>query len=322
MVGEDFSDFESYHVDTKKRIKMLGVLIHIPVLLWGFIGYQIASDIFNTPFFFSILSAFGFGLGIFAVEYSILQLKTSSFKKHWKQTISAILTRLIIAILLSFIGSYIIDFKVFNREISEQLDYDYQVDLTKAINSQKYSLAELSNLENSIRHDIDNLSQDFIKENSGKGISGKAGVGPNAITLQQRIDEKSKQLDITILEHKRNTEQIDSVYKNDVLTANAKKTNPGLLAMKTALDKYLVANPSANILFWSIFLFMFILEFLVLLAKLFSAETVDDQKSELQSVLILEEAKTRNDIRLKKLSVVKDTYDPRLKKVQDILQSI
>jgi hypothetical protein len=222
---------------------------------------------------------------------------------------------------LSLVGSIIIDTKLFEKDISEQLRADSKILRENAFNERNTRLKELNTRETKLSDKLQNSIDVANKERYGKGISGKQGDGPSFKLEQKNVAAAEKSLSDFQKAKTVHERQINLQYNKDIREASERQDNPGLLMMVSALHNFIFSNSLAMYVFIAITFVFFSFEVMVLSVKIFSSKTADDIKSELSSALSIEEAKTRTDIRSKKLSLVRNTYDPRLERAREVLNA-
>ena len=235
ITGLKFREFKD--PQSRTRIISNGIAIHIPLLIWLFTGYALAHHLFELDMAWSIAIALTLATIIFIVERLILMLP--------KITTSVGLPRIVLALLISCIGSVATDSVIFKNEIEKQALVESTYD-PKLLEFDKK---------------IEELTLRRNEEMNGIGGSKRVGCGPQCRIhnedIQRTINEKE--------EYRKESSLVEKKF--------------GLLDSTQKLFNFMKKNTLAAVLFVMIFVTFMLLEMMVLFSKYAhsSYETEDDQ---------------------------------------------
>jgi len=264
VIGEPRERLHRLHTSTIARIKAFALAMHLPVALWGLQGYFIARKLFQQ----SPEIAIGVALGCIAFVYLIERLVLAT-PKCWLVNGFRISMGMIVAVL----GASLADLVIFEREVNEQLTYQYRADIDqdfgKRIAAQEVIVA-------SLRNEWDKAQAAATCEANGTCGSGRVSVGPIYKELARQAEiRRNDMLQATeALRQEKARWALEARHTEhpDVVAARA-----GLLARIEALHHYVRHHEAAFAAWMLFFLLVSCVEGLVLVMKFAFGETVDDR---------------------------------------------
>jgi hypothetical protein len=183
------------------------------------------------------------------------------------------LIRILLAVIVAFLGAAAVDLVIFDKEIAVGLLSDAKTNLQREYEERiKLQAAEVLR-RNNIWQAAENAAQ---CEANGKCGSGRANRGPiyqAAKQLANTLKEEYKAADSELIalksEWEAKTKRLEST---DISLSRA-----GLLTRLQALHDYITVHPMAA-LTWALFLgLMLLMELMVVIVKFAFKETVDDK---------------------------------------------
>jgi len=259
ILGEDYDLLLESSPESKKKVRMLGSLLFIPVITWMLILFIFSHDFFKLD----TLSAFAVGgicaLVILCIERSIIMSKGNK---------AITVFRIMIGLVMALLSSVMLDEIIFKKDLQNQK----LIDLEQLHEEQAPE-------ERIIRNEIISFNLAYLKkkeqaanEAQGQG-SGLRGVGKitNLLTGQAKdlLDQKEqKELQLATLQMKKN--KLYGERRNEIISGRA---DAELLKNIEALISFLSTSNFAMGIFILFFICMASLEFMVILFKMCSKET-------------------------------------------------
>jgi hypothetical protein len=176
MAGEDPNLIHQHHIDTQRRTLNYGLLIHIPIFVWFFIGFYMSSYLFESSTIFSLIIGIVFSLIIYAIDRSIINSAKSK---------PLTIFRISMGIIFAAVGAFLVDVMVFEKDINKYLaNYDaeavrevYQADISKL--STEVETKRIAWLA---------AESEALKEADGSGGSKPANDQSMQLLMQQRSE--------------------------------------------------------------------------------------------------------------------------------------
>ena len=241
-------------------------------------GYALFKVFNDEPHsaYYAIFFGLIWGLMIFNLDrFMVNTMYTDGTQKITKDEFRGALPRLILAVFIGVVISTPIELRIFKDKIQAQLIID-RGDATNKMDESHQSIADqITKLEerkanNTLRVDQKRqerakIEDEAYKEATGKGLSGKAGIGNYTKQLQGRASNLSKEVDILQKEADRANAAIDmqltalyeqqNEYESD--RNMAEKSMKGFAAELKALNN-ITSNDSALLIARILIMFLFI----------------------------------------------------------------
>ncbi|MEJ8849196.1 DUF4407 domain-containing protein [Variovorax rhizosphaerae] len=287
--GEQPDSVRKWHRSSQRRFAAFGMAIHIPVVLWLVTGYLLASTIFGLSVGASAGVAFGCALLIFMVERLILAVPSSK---------PVYVFRLLMGLLIAFIGASTVDLVLFEKEISKELQASQESAIT-----QKYDKLKAAQLlvVRETKDDWDAAVAAATAEANGRGGSGRRGAGPLVDRLVKEAELRRQMHEVA----KAALQQLHPDMQAEIAKAKGSALqDAGLIERLVALHAYLGGKPF-GIGAWVVFFgFMALLEFMVVVTKLaFTNETTEEAVERCREEIARHKANTYRK------QVTSDTYE-------------
>jgi hypothetical protein len=258
---------------SRKKVVLLANALFVPVLLWFFSAFAIAIRLFETSIFNGLIAGLIATVFIFIIDRSILISNGNKF-------ITAF--RIVMGLCIATIGSIMVDECIFHDDINHQFEANKENSIQAikdSINS-KYAmpLAQLAAIQEQKSQIWNNGIQDAKNETDGKGGSNQRGVGKiasvklNLASLQQADYIEAKNNRDSLIQEKNQTLQR---AENKINSSYGKAM---LLHRIEALFELVLSNKIVALIYFIFTIFIWCLEFIVILFKINSAETNYEKK--------------------------------------------
>ncbi|MDR0939962.1 MAG: DUF4407 domain-containing protein [Mediterranea sp.] len=260
-----------------KHLKKYTAALLILILLWGFTGYSFAYEYVEAPWWGCAICAMVFIIIVIQIERQII---LTVGKSNW-----ALGFRVFIAVIMSLIGSSIIDQIIFGKDIDRKM---IEIVDEKAAEQSRIRTAQINEEQGRIQINMDSIgiinnrlndeitekpeiityisTGTTVRDSTGKVMSTEKGV-----TAQTTPNPKIKQVAMndTILQQLRDRYRLLSDKKMQVESELRKELseNAGFLEDLNAMIEILSERPIALIFYSIVFLFLMSLELFVVTSK-------------------------------------------------------
>lgn len=272
LVGEDPKYTAHFHPSSKRKIVLYANAMMIPVLLWFANGYLLTREVLEAPLWTALVTAIFASLTIFIIERSIIMSNGSKVIMYF---------RLLLGLLIAFLGSLCLDEVIFKNDIDLKIA-DYRattIEQASTSSASRYEkqIKELEILVLDKRNDWVDAQKHASEECDGTGGSRIARRGPicemkieNARQLQVDYNREAEKLTVRNVQR----DSVLALAKTEALLSFNEK---GLLLRIRALFDLVRNDPIMMIAYIGFTLLIFLLEFLVVLIKMFSHDTIDEK---------------------------------------------
>jgi hypothetical protein len=279
VVGEEPAIVKLWQPATVRRMKAFAIALHIPVAIWAVSGYAIASMIFGLGMVTSALIALFWAGLIYLVERLILVAP-----KVWYVNFS----RILIGVIIATLGSNMVDLVMFDKDITQQLLKDKRIDISTKYERLASSQRELIDQKRLAWH---KAHGEAICEANKKCGSGRGGMGP----IYRKLAKHAATLHKEYLATEDELKKMNENKSWELANVSSTLKEEGLLTRLEALHSYISNNNAALIVWLLCFSLILFFELVVVLAKFFFGETVDDQIEKLREDVIRHNAERLKD---------------------------
>lgn len=286
LIGEDPAYTANFHPSSKRKIAKYAACLMIPVIIWFINGFLLVSHVLEGGIMSALLTATVIALLIYFVEKVVIMAKGNKKLGYF---------RLMIGFFIALLGSVIMDEVVFKNDIDNKIGEYKQI-----ISEQAKADVESGN-QTLIMQQIEIVNQkydtwkisleDAIGEADGTKGSRRAFVGDIA-NLKMEVagkHEKAYLKENAKLEALQ--ENLDQKKEEAAVLAKAAFNENGLLLRIKALFDLVREDIYMAIIYCVFTLILFFMEFMVVLAKLWSDKSIDEEIEEASIKLI--QAKTQ-----------------------------
>ncbi len=290
LIGEDYSFVKDYTQGGKRKIALYANCLLVPVILWFINGYLLIMNVLEGTMFTALLTASISASIIFLIERAIV-MSNGSKPIFW--------FRIILGFVVASLGSISMDEVIFKHDIDNQVaDYrQSEVDVaSKKVESvYKNQIAMQQTIVNKKYVDWQKRLDDVNSEmKGGKNSSGYRGKGVIAIEnirmaalLQSDYEIEKNKLSLLMSSAEKAKAQAKEKAEAEF------KGNALLVRIRAMFD--LIAKDKVMLGVYTLFtLFLFCLEFLVVLIKVGSKYSIDEELEKAREQLL--RAKTKKTL--------------------------
>jgi hypothetical protein len=262
ITGDDYEMLKSDTPESRKKVSALATIVFVPVIIWFVIGYMFAQRSLNLTTHQALLTATMMALLIFLLERTIIMANGG---------ITIALFRFTLGLVIALLGSVLIDEIIFHDDIEKQLaesgkarvaaDWNPEIERVKADVKTK-ELAWTAALKE---------ANDEADGTGGSGRRGVDGISRQKLAVADKLESDYNQSKNELLKT-----QIMAQQKID-----NSNTEAGLLTRINALFILIKTDGIMMAVYVLFTLFLFSMEFLVVLMKMFWKKTNYEMKLEL-----------------------------------------
>ena len=286
IIGENPEYTKHFQPSGKRKIALFANCLMVPVILWFINSYLLVSHVLEGSFFAAILTAFVAGFIIFLIERAIV-MSNGSKPIFW--------FRILLGLIVASLGSISMDEVIFKHDIDNQVAYYKQVESDNAVQRVESEYQDQIAKQQSIVSQKESEWQQSLKdaksEADGTGGSRQRGVSKIStlklnIAGKQEADYNNENTKLALLKTNIDAEKINAKQKAEAdFNGNALLIRIRAMFDLIAKDKFMLA---VYVLFT---LFLFCLEFLVVLIKIGSKNSIDEDLEKAREQLL--RAKTK-----------------------------
>jgi hypothetical protein len=313
LIGENPKYTTTFQPASKRKIALYANCLMIPVILWFINSYLLISHVLQGSIFIAILTGFIAAFIIFLIERAII-MSNGSKPIFW--------FRIFLGFIVASLGSLSFDEVIFKNDIDHKMS-SYQDEVISSavqkVNDEYKPIFEnQGNIVNVKYKEWQKRLDDINKEMKGlPGSSGKSGKG----SITQENIRIASLLQADYETEKDKLAVLSDSFAKDKLAAKDKAiagfNNNALLIRIRAMFDLLgedVFMLSVYILFT---LFLFCLEFLVVLIKIGSQNSIDEDLEKARDILL--RAKTKKVLERSALLFSPDQLVPSVKAANTVL---
>ena len=286
IIGENPEYTKHFQPSGKRKIALFANCLMVPVILWFINSYLLVSHVLEGSFFAAILTAFVAGFIIFLIERAIV-MSNGSKPIFW--------FRILLGLIVASLGSISMDEVIFKHDIDNQVAYYKQVESDNAVQRVESEYQDQIAKQQSIVSQKESEWQQSLKdaksEADGTGGSRQRGVSKIStlklnIAGKQEADYNNENTKLALLKTNIDAEKINAKQKAEAdFNGNALLIRIRAMFDLIAKDKFMCG---VCVLFT---LFLFCLEFLVVLIKIGSKNSIDEDLEKAREQLL--RAKTK-----------------------------
>lgn len=289
IIGENPNYTATFQPASKRKIALYANCLLIPVILWFINGYLLVRNVLDASIFTALLTAIIVAFIIFLIERAII-MSNGSKLIFW--------FRITLGLIVASLGSISLDEVIFKHDIDNQVAQYKQAEIANVIKKiEEGFLGQITLQQNIVNQKSLNwikLMEDAKNEADGSSGSGKKGVDKIA-TLKMEIADQQK------FDYQKENSKLDSLKSSLVKSiADAKQKaeadfNENALLMRIRAMFDLIATDMFMLAVYTLFtLFLFCLEFLVVLIKIGSKHSIDEELEKAREQLLA--AKTKKTL--------------------------
>ena len=281
IIGENPKYTATFQPASKRKVALYANCLIVPVILWFINGYLLVSKVLEGNIFSAILTAFIAALIIFLIERAIV-MSNGSKPIFW--------FRILLGLIVASLGSISMDEVIFKHDIDNQVSNYKQSEVDNAINKVEKDYQKQINLQQSIVNQKSIEWNQSLKDAKGEadGTTGshQKQVGQIAklkmdVADQQQKDYNAENNKLIALTNHVNKAMVQAHEKAETdFNGNALLLRIRAMFDLISKDKFMLG---VYILFT---VFLFCLEFLVVLIKIGSKNSIDEDLEKAREVLL------------------------------------
>jgi hypothetical protein len=312
LIGENPDYTANFQPSSKRKIALYANCLLIPVILWFINVYLLVLEVLESGHLLAFISAFAAAFIIFLIERAILMSNGSKLIVGF---------RIVLGFLMALLGSISLDEVVFKADIDNQMTiYKQEASDNASKNIEnKYQnvLEQQAALVNQKANDWNEALRDAKSEADGTGGSKQRMVGKIALLKISVANEQAAeyQKEKSQLEILRNAAEL--AKKEAKLKAEADFNTSAILTRIRALFDLVFKDRLMAIIYIAFTLFLFCLEFLVVIIKTSSKKSIDEELELAREMLV--RLKTQKTIDRNGLFYRPENYAPVVQEVNRLL---
>ena len=315
FTGDNYSLLSKDTPASKKKVIAMAIAMLVPVLIWLFNGFMLSKQVLKAGWAWALITALVCGSIVFLIEKLIIMAKGNKCLTT---------VRILIGLVVGFLGSIAIDEVVFRNDIDNSVT---SIKDNTIVEASKKAVADFNEL-NSVdelnskvliaQEQFDKAEAVAVAEADGSYGTKNKGIGDVAKFKDKKAQQRKQNLDKLILQKGYSAAAKDSAVSFAATKTRMSFNEDALLIRIKALFK-LVASDGYMLTVYVFFtLLMFFFEFLVVVLKLCWEKTNYERKLE----MIEEIGKRRMEFLLKRDSPTLDAgnYLPEFEHVRDAIK--
>ena len=290
IIGENPKYTATFQPASKRKVALYANCLIVPVILWFINGYLLVSNVLEGSIFSAFLTAFIAAFIIFLIERAIV-MSNGSKPIFW--------FRIFLGIIVASLGSISLDEVIFKHDIDNQVAYYKQAEVDSAVRKVERDFQNQMGLQQSIvlkkygdwQSRLDDVNYEMKGGPKSSGHRGKGEVANENIHMASLLqtDYNSENNKLAFLSSSIDTAKAHAKKKAEAdFNGNALLVRIRAMFDLIAKDKFMLG---VYILFT---LFLFCLEFLVVLIKIGSKNSIDEDLEKAREVLL--RAKTKKTL--------------------------
>lgn len=289
IIGENPDYTKSFQPASKRKVALFANCLLVPVILWFINTYLLVAHVLEGSVFTALLSATIAGFIIFLIERAIV-MSNGSKPIFW--------FRILLGLIIASLGSISMDEVIFKNDIDNKVNIYRQTEINNAGSKIDKEFAERianqQSLVNQKANDWNLALTDAKKEADGTGGSRQKQVGKIAllklgVASKLQSDYNAENLNLASLIADYNSAKENAKKKaKEGFVGNALLIRIRAMFELISEDKYMLG---VYLLFT---LFLFCLEFLVVLIKIGSKNSIDEDLEKARETLL--RAKTKKTL--------------------------
>jgi hypothetical protein len=273
IIGENPKYTATFQPASKRKIVLYANCLLVPVILWFINGYLLITNVLEGTIFAALLTAFIAAFIIFLIERAIV-MSNGSKPIFW--------FRIVLGFIIASLGSISLDEVIFKHDIDNQVAYYKQTEVDSAVSKVDRDYQNQIAMQQSIvekkysdwQNRLDEVNSEMKGGPKSSGYKGKGEIANENIRMAALLqsDYNTENHKLTLLKSSVNTTKTHAKTKAEVDF----KGNALLLRIRAMFD--LIAKDNLMLgVYILLTLLLFCLEFLVVLIKIGSTHSIDEE---------------------------------------------
>lgn len=312
LIGENPDYTANFQPSSKRKIALYANCLLIPVILWFINVFLLVLEVLEGGYILAFIAAIVAALIIFLIERTILMSNGNGM---------IVVFRMVLGFLMALLGSISLDEVVFKADIDNQMVLYKQETIDNASkNIEREYQTELglqTAIVNQKANDWNQALSDAKSEADGTGGSKQRMVGKIALLKINLANEQAAEYQRENSKLQTLSNSIDKAKNKAKLKAEADFKTSALLARIKALFDLVFKDWLMAIIYIAFTIFLFCLEFLVVIIKTSSKKSIDEELELAREVLV--RLKTQKTVDRNGLFYRPENYVPAVKDVNRLL---
>ena len=282
IIGENPKYTATFQPASKRKVALYANCLIVPVILWFINGYLLVSNVLEGSIFSAILTAFIAAFIIFLIERAIV-MSNGSRPIFW--------FRIFLGFIVASLGSISLDEVIFKHDIDNQVAYYKQAEVDSAVHIVERDYQNQIGLQQSIvakkygdwQSRLDDVNSEMKGGPKSSGFRGKGEIANENIRMAALLqtDYNSENNKLAFL-----SSSIDTAKAHARTKAEADFNGNALLVRIRAMFDLIATHKFMLGVYILFTLFLFCLEFLVVLIKVGSKYSIDEELEQAREKLL------------------------------------
>jgi hypothetical protein len=285
IIGENPKITANYQPASKRKIALYANCIMVPVILWFINSYLLVKEVMGGSLLAALTTGFIAAILVFIIERSVVMSNGSK---------SIATFRVLLGLIIACLGSLSMDEIVFKNDIDQKMS-EYKLENIQKAKSDvavdfKLKIDNQQSIVNQTYADWQKALYEAMGEADGTKGSGKANVGPItkmkfviAAQLESVYNKESQAL------ANLKSSETDGLSKAEEKAISGFTANALLIRIRAMFD--LIAEDSFMLVAYILFtLLLFLVEFLVVIIKMCSKKSIDEELEKMRDEIIRKRA--------------------------------
>jgi hypothetical protein len=265
ITGANYNRLKNATDQSKTKVLALGLAVMVPVVIWAACSFLLAHAVMETGWLTASTAALLLGFLVFTIERLVVM-----GNGHWLTTFF----RMILAAVVAWLGATLFDLVLFRQDIEQQLPAIRHAVAMKAQQmkaeefGERHGIASKEAEAKVLMATYSDQQQQALDEAAGLAGSRIKGAG-SATNFKQQVADRTlaelKEKEAEIANLKAQGAQLQKAAYD---TTYARFNEKSLLYRIKAMKQLLVENSEMKSLYWAITIFLFLIEFLVIIFKI------------------------------------------------------
>lgn len=282
IIGENPKYTATFQPASKRKIALYANCLIVPVILWFINGYLLVNNVLEGSPSAAILTAFIAAFIIFIIERAIV-MSNGSKSIFW--------FRIGLGFIVASLGSISLDEVIFKHDIDNQVALYKQAEIDSSVLKVERNFQNQIGLQQSIvakkygdwQSRLDDVNTEMKGGPKSSGYKGKGAIAKENIHMasllqSDYISEKSKLVSLT--------SSVDTATTHAKTNAEANFNSNALLLRIRAMFELIAKDKFMFGVYILFTLFLFFLEFLVVIIKIGSKNSIDEDLEKAREKLL------------------------------------
>lgn len=274
LTGEDYQYTANFQPSGKRKILLLATSMMIPVVLWFTTAFLSSKIIMNNGLGVSLVIGFIAAFIIYLIERSIVLSSGGWLIATF---------RILLGFAIAAIGAIAMDLVIFKSDVDNKVTVYKGVHLDSLANSIETNYSEdLKNERNLFEMSLNNYK--IAETNYKDEMQGKKGNSSGLIgngSISTKLEHLMNTAHDAYLKQEESLKSLESTknlkIENQLSEAKSKFNSNGLLIRIKALNALIKEDSNLRTIYWLFTGLLFLMEFIVIIAKLGSKKSIDEQ---------------------------------------------